>query len=223
VTFDLAIFDCDGVLVDTERLTVAVEARILTELGWPHTTEDVVARFMGRTHEAQLDELRERLGAEKTRIFEQLSSAEIDAAFARELVPVAGVETLLDRLEAHDLATCVASSGSHAKMRRTLGQTGLYARFEGRIFSAGEVAHGKPEPDLFLHAAARMDADPGRCVVIEDSVYGVRAAVSAGMTAYGFAGGLTPADDLAAAGADTVFHDMAELAGLVGHSPSGTG
>lgn len=95
-------------------------------------------------------------------------------------------------------------------MRRTLGLTGLRDRFLGRIFSATEVSHGKPAPDLFLHAAARMGVDPRACVVVEDSVYGVRAGVAAGMTVYGYAGGLTPADELAADGA-LLFDDMADL------------
>jgi HAD superfamily hydrolase (TIGR01509 family) len=208
---DLVIFDCDGVLVDTERLTVAVEARILTELGWPHTPEQVVARFMGRSVESQLDELRARLGAERTRLFDERSSAEVRAAFDRELVAVAGVVELLDRLDSLGVRSCIASSGSHDKMRHTLGLTGLHDRFAGRIFSATEVEHGKPAPDLFLHAAARMEAQPDRCVVVEDSVYGVLAAVAAGMTAYGFAGGLSTAESLADAGAAVVFGEMAEL------------
>lgn len=206
----LVIFDCDGVLVDTERLTVGVEARLLTELGWPHTAEQVVARFMGRSSAAQLAELEERLGPELTAEFDRRSTAEVHEAFARELEAVAGIEDLLDHLQARGVATCVASSGTHERMRRTLGLTGLYDRFAGRLFSATEVARGKPAPDLFLHAAAAMGVEPGRCAVVEDSVYGVQAAVAAGMTAYGFAGGLTPAHRLEDAGA-VVFAHMADL------------
>jgi HAD superfamily hydrolase (TIGR01509 family) len=210
----LVIFDCDGVLVDTERLTVGVEARLLTELGWPHTAEEVVARFMGRSSAAQLAELEARLGAQLTREFDERSTAEVHAAFERELEAVAGIEELLDHLEAVGRASCVASSGTHDRMRRTLGITGMYDRFAGRIFSATEVAHGKPAPDLFLHAARRMGVAAERCAVIEDSVYGVQAAVSAGMTAYGYAGGLTPAGRLAEAGA-VVFERMHDLVGVL--------
>lgn len=217
---DLVIFDCDGVLVDTERLTVVVEARVLTELGWPHTPEDVVARFMGRTSEAQLAELEARLGQEKTRLFDELTTAETHAAFDRELVAVPGVTDVMASLAHSGVPTCVASSGSHEKMRRTLGLTGLYPAFEGRIFSATEIEHGKPAPDLFLHAAAVMGADPRRTAVIEDSAFGVQAAVAAGMTAFGFAGGLSPADALTEAGA-VLFHEMAELPGLLGCSAAG--
>lgn len=207
---ELVIFDCDGVLVDTERLTVGVEARVLTELGWPHTAEEVVARWMGRSSAAQLAELEARLGAELTRQFDARTTAEVHEAFERELEAVAGIEELLDHLEAHAIPSCVASSGTHDRMRRTLGLTGLHGRFDGRIFSATEVEHGKPAPDLFLHAASRMGVEPRRCAVVEDSVYGVQAAVAAGMTAYGFAGGLTAADALAEAGA-VVFEHMTDL------------
>jgi HAD superfamily hydrolase (TIGR01509 family) len=206
----LVVFDCDGVLVDTERLTVGVEARVLTELGWPHTAEEVVSRWMGRSSVAQLAEVEERLGPAGTRTFDERTTAELVDVFDRELTAVDGIALLLDALESAGVPTCVASSGTHDRMRRTLGLTGLYERFTGRIYSATEVEHGKPAPDLFLHAAAAMGVDPSACVVVEDSVYGVRAGVAAGMTVYGFAGGLTPAADLAAAGAVT-FEAMTDL------------
>ena len=210
MALELVVFDCDGVLVDSERLVIAVEAQILTELGWPHTPEEVAARWMGRTSAAQLAEIEQRLGPETTRLFDERSTRESHAAFERELAAVPGIETVLDALEAAGTRTCVASSGSHAKMERTLGRTGLYDRFRGRIFSADDVAHGKPAPDLFLHAATRMGVSPDRCAVVEDSVYGVRAAVHAGMRVLGYAAGFSSADTLRAAGAE-VFTDMAEL------------
>ena len=206
----LVIFDCDGVLVDSERLTVAVEARVLTELGWPHTPEQVVAQWMGRSSDFQLGEVEARLGTAAMLEYDARSTAEVHDSFERELRAVDGVEQLLGSLEDAGVPTCVASSGTHGRMRRTLGLTGLRDRFDGRIFSATEVAHGKPAPDLFLHAAARMGVEPAGCVVIEDSVYGVRAGVAAGMTVYGYGGGLTPADELAADGA-VVFEAMQDL------------
>jgi HAD superfamily hydrolase (TIGR01509 family) len=211
---DLVVFDCDGVLVDTERLTVVIEARVLGELGWPMAPAEVVDRWMGKSSQAQLADLTAHLGAERAREFDELTTAELHEAFDRELTAVAGVEPLVDALRAAGVATCVASSGSHDRMRRTLGVTGLHARFDGRIFSATEVEHGKPAPDLFLHAARAMGADPRRCAVVEDSVYGVRAGVAAGMTVYGFAGGLTPRDALAEAGA-TTFEEMGDLVPLL--------
>jgi HAD superfamily hydrolase (TIGR01509 family) len=109
---------------------------------------------------------------------------------------------------------CVASSGSHEKMGRTLGKTGLRRYFEGRIYSASEVANGKPAPDLFLHAAARMGVEPRHCVVVEDSRFGVQAARAAGMRSLGYAGGITPAQWLEGPGT-VVFSDMRKLPGLI--------
>ena len=134
-------------------------------------------------------------------------------AFRRELRPVAGIDAALDAIEAAVVPTCVASSGSLEKMRLTLGLTGLWDRFEGRIFSGDEVEHGKPAPDLFLLAAERMGASPEDCVVVEDSPFGVAGACAAGMGALGYA----PEGDgeaLAEAGA-SVFRSMAELPALV--------
>jgi HAD superfamily hydrolase (TIGR01509 family) len=139
--------------------------------------------------------------------------SELDAAvregFQRELRAVPGVVEALEEIE---LPTCVASSGSHEKMRFTLGLTDLWDRFAGRIFSVDEVQRGKPAPDLFLHAALRMATPPERCIVIEDSPFGVAAAKAAGMSAFGFAAA-TPSTRLD--GADAVFTSMADLPGLV--------
>lgn len=211
---DLVIFDCDGVLVDSERLTVVVEARILTELGWALTPEDVVDRFVGVSSERMLAEVERHLGPELTAHFDEISTIEIRREFDAHLQPVDGVIDVLDALDRAGTPTCVASSGSHDKMRQTLGLTNLWHRFRGRIFSASEVAHGKPEPDLFLHAASTMGIEPSRCVVIEDSPFGVQAAVAAGMTAYGFTGGLAAEGTLAAAGAIPFGH-MSELVALL--------
>jgi HAD superfamily hydrolase (TIGR01509 family) len=216
---DLVVFDCDGVLVDSERLTVGVEARVLTELGWPIDAAEVVARWMGRTSAVQLADVAARLGAEAAAHFDEVTTREVLAAFETDLAAVAGVADLVDHLHGQDIATCVASSGSHERMAVTLGVTGLRERFDGRIFSGTEVAHGKPAPDLFLHAADRMGVDPARCVVVEDSVHGVRAAVAAGMRVYGYAGGLTAPDALAGAGA-VVFEEMMDLVPLLAHSSS---
>jgi HAD superfamily hydrolase (TIGR01509 family) len=169
----LVIFDCDGVLVDSERLAVRVEVAVLAGLGWPLSEAEVVDRFMGRSAAVMAEAIRERLGRGLPDDWQERFDHGYRAAFDAELVPVDGVVEALDRI---DTPTCVASSGSHDTLRRTLGLTGLYPRFEGRIFSAGEVAAGKPAPDLFLHAAARLGAEPGACAVVEDSRYGVEAA-----------------------------------------------
>ncbi|HET8603914.1 MAG TPA: HAD family hydrolase [Marmoricola sp.] len=208
--FDLVIFDCDGVLVDSERLTVGVEAEVLTSLGWPMDADEVVRRWMGRTSAEQLAEVSARLGEDAATEFDRRSTAAVHAAFDAELQAVEGVAELVDSLAALGVPTCVASSGTPGRMERTLGITGLWDRFAGRIFSAVEVTRGKPAPDLFLHAAARMGAVPDRCAVVEDSVPGVRAGVAAGMSVFGFTGGLTDEAALVAAGAEPFGH-MREL------------
>jgi len=208
---DLVIFDCDGVLVDSERLTVTVEARMLTEMGWEITVAEVVERFMGRSDDHMLDQIAQRLGREAADEFDRVSTAEVSTAFREHLEPIDGIESLVEQLHEAGLSTCVASSGSHRKMKLTLGTTGLHDVFDGRIFSASEVENGKPAPDLFLYAARQMKTDPAHAVVVEDSVSGVLAARSAGMRCFGYAGGLTPAERLAGAGAVTFDH-MTDLA-----------
>ncbi|HEU4568668.1 MAG TPA: HAD family hydrolase [Marmoricola sp.] len=208
--FALVIFDCDGVLVDSERLTVGVEAEVLTELGWPMDAAEVVRRWMGTTSASQLAEIAAHLGEEAAAEFDRRTTTIIRTAFDTDLQAVEGVVELVDALAALAIPTCVASSGTPARMELTLGATGLWDRFEGRIFSAVEVEHGKPAPDLFLLAADRMGIAPARCAVVEDSVHGVRAGVAAGMTVFGYAGGLTPESELVDAGAEPFGH-MREL------------
>ena len=208
---ELVIFDCDGVLVDSERLAVRVESRLISSLGWELTPDDVLKRFVGRSDAYMLGEIEAALGRAVPE-WPDLYREALHASFHEELTAVDGVAEAIDAL---DTATCVASSGTHDKMRLTLGLTGLYERFEGRIFSTTEVEHGKPAPDLFLHAAERMGVTPERCVVVEDSRSGVEAARAAGMRSLGYAGGLTPADWLEGPGT-TVFTDMGNLPELIG-------
>jgi HAD superfamily hydrolase (TIGR01509 family) len=208
---ELVIFDCDGVLVDSERLAVKIDVQVLAQLGWELTEREVIDRFVGRSDAAMTAEIEAHLGRRLAADWQDGFTKLYRDAFAAELKPVAGVVEALDRIA---LPTCVASSGTHDKMRFTLGLTGLYDRFAGRIFSVSEVARGKPAPDLFLYAADRMGADPGACAVVEDSRYGVEAARAAGMRAFGYAGGLTPAEKLTGPGT-IVFRDMRELPGLL--------
>ncbi|WP_171169209.1 HAD family phosphatase [Streptomyces sp. I05A-00742] len=203
----LVIFDCDGVLVDSEPLAVRVNVALGAELGWPLTPAEVIERFVGRSHTSIAEQIALRLGAEGAAVWTERFAELLREAIDRDITPVEGIVGALDQIT---LPTCVASSGTHEKMRHTLGRTGLHDRFAGRVHSAPEVARGKPAPDLFLHAAARMGVDPGACVVVEDSKYGVRAARAAGMRAVGYAGGLTPAAWLE--GPDTVvIEDMRKL------------
>lgn len=215
VTWDLVIFDCDGVLVDSERISVRIDVRVLAELGWPLSEAEVIERFVGRSEAYMVSEIEARLGRRLTAGWDEAYGALYREAFEAELAPVDGVVAALDEIAT---PTCVASSSSHERLRHTLGLTGLLERFDGRIFSAEDVRNGKPAPDLFLHAAATLGADPARCAVIEDSRYGVEAARAAGMRAFGYAGGLTPADRLAGP-ATTVFDAMHELPGLLSTPP----
>ncbi|MEV4438380.1 HAD family hydrolase [Streptomyces sp. NPDC049577] len=208
---ELVIFDCDGVLVDSERIAVRVHVALGAELGWPLTEHDVIDRFVGRSSRSIRDLIAARLGEEMAVVwderFVELHREAVDA----DLTPVEGLPEALAEIT---LPSCVASSGGHEKMRHTLGRTGLYDHFAGRIFSATEVARGKPAPDLFLHAARQMGVDPAACVVVEDSRPGVEAARAAGMRSFGYAGGLTPADRLEGPGT-VVFDDMRKLPALL--------
>jgi HAD superfamily hydrolase (TIGR01509 family) len=204
----LVIFDNDGVLVDSERLANGILAELLTEAGMPYTLDQAVAEFMGGT----LARVRSSVRLPLPDDFEDRYHQRLFDGFAT-LQPVPGVPRVLDALDAAGTPYCLASSGGHERIRNALTATGLLDRFDGRIFSAEDVAHGKPAPDLFLHAADSMGAKPEACVVIEDSPLGVEAAKRAGMTVYGFAA-MTPEDRLA--GADRVFRDMASLPGLLG-------
>ncbi len=208
---ELVIFDCDGVLIDSERLGVKVEVLALRELGWVLSEAEVIARFVGRSDRENRTAIEAHLGRRLPEGWGEDLEARYRQVFATELVPVDGV---LEALDAIALPTCVASSGTHEHLRYTLGLTGLHERFAGRIFSADDVAVGKPAPDLFLRAASEMAVNPTGCVVVEDSRPGVEAARAAGMRALAFAGGLTSAELLE--GPNTVvFDDMRALPGLL--------
>jgi HAD superfamily hydrolase (TIGR01509 family) len=209
----LVIFDCDGVLVDSERLAVAIDVRAIGELGWPITEAEVIELFLGRSEADVLADIEAHLGRPVPADFDEAWNAEYRRVFDEQLEAVPGVAGAIKIVAAEGFRTCVASSGSHEKMRRTLGRTGLLEFFDGRIFSATEVARGKPEPDLVLYAAQQVGLPPDRCVVVEDSRYGVAGASAAGMKAIGFAGGVTPAGQLDQA--DVVITDMADLPGAV--------
>ncbi|GAA3096030.1 HAD family hydrolase [Streptomyces echinatus] len=211
--YDLVIFDNDGVLVDSEPISNRLLAAYLTELGHPTSYEDSIRDYMGSAMHRIHDLILERTGQRLPEDFDDVFHARVFAAFERELRPVTGVTGVLEKLAADGLPYCVASSGSHARIRVGHRTTGLDRWFaEERIFSSEDVGRGKPAPDLFLHAAERMGVAPERCVVVEDSPLGVQAAVAAGMDVYGFTA-MTPAARLAGAG--ELFSDMGELADLL--------
>jgi HAD superfamily hydrolase (TIGR01509 family) len=176
--------------------------------------DEVIERWVGKTDAAMRREIEQHLGRDIGVEWEAFAERYV-AAFAAELRPVDGVTGAVDAIQAAGYATCVASSGSHDKIRRNLELTGLRDRFDERIYSGEDVAHGKPAPDLFLEAAAAMGAPPDRTAVIEDSRHGVVAARAADMWVFAYAGGVTPGSALA--GERTiVFRDMRELPALLG-------
>jgi HAD superfamily hydrolase (TIGR01509 family) len=209
----LVLFDCDGVLVDSEALAVAIDVRAIATLGWPITEAEVIELFLGRSEDDIFALIRQHLGRALPAGWDESWSAEFRRVFDEELEAVPGVAQAIKDVAAEGFQTCVASSGSAEKMRRTLGRTGLWDFFEGRIYSATEVERGKPEPDLFLYAAEQAGIRPAWCVVVEDSRFGVAAAKAAGMRVIGFAGGITPAAQLVAA--DVVLTDMSDLPDVV--------
>jgi HAD superfamily hydrolase (TIGR01509 family) len=203
------------VLVDSERIATRIDVEVLGELGWTITQEEVIERFVGKTDAAMREEVEAYVGRPLLDDWARFAPR-YRAALAAELQPVDGI---VDALEAIDIPNCVASSGTPDTIEAKLRITGLWERFQGRIFSAADVEHGKPAPDLFLLAAERMGAAPEACAVVEDSPFGVQAANAAGMQAFAYAGGIMPAGRLAAA--DVIFDDMRELPSLLGVSRPG--
>ncbi|MGG7452249.1 HAD family hydrolase [Plantibacter auratus] len=211
---DLVIFDCDGTLVDTERISVRVNLQLLNEVGGDYTEAEVRELFVGASLETYAMLVEQRLGKPLEADWIQRWSDMFRGICERELEAVDGVVDALDGIAATGVPLCVASNGMLHDVVRNLGQVGIHDRFDGRIFSATDVAVGKPAPDLFLHAAADFDTAPERCAVIEDSVVGVLAARAAGMTVYAYAGGMTPAERLIGDGTH-VFDDMRLLPDLI--------
>jgi HAD superfamily hydrolase (TIGR01509 family) len=206
----LVIFDCDGVLVDSEAISNRVLVEELQAAGFPVTLEEALRDFVGLRLKTCCEMLHARHGRAVPEDCLARYRARVEAEFRAGLKPVEGVHEALAQI---DLPVCVASSGAPEKMRLTLGLCGLWERFEGRIFSARQVARGKPHPDLFLLAAESMGFAPADCAVVEDSEPGVQAALAAGMTAFGYVGGYNP-PPLAELGA-VAFRHMRDLPGLL--------
>jgi HAD superfamily hydrolase (TIGR01509 family) len=206
----LVIFDCDGVLVDSEPISNGTFVRMLNEIGFVMSEDEGRDRFVGKSITSCIKDVEEALNRKLGDEFEKEFRRVTFEKFEKELTPVKGIREVLSSITHH---TCVASSGPHEKIKLTLGVTGLYPFFEGRIYSAVDVGRGKPFPDLFLHAAKQMDFEPEQCIVVEDAVPGVQAAIAAGMRVLGYAE-LASAEKLAKAGAQT-FTSMSELLSLL--------
>lgn len=184
----LVIFDCDGVLVDSEQLANTVLAREISRVGLPTTLEESIERYNGLTMDHVIHKIEAALGCDLPVGWLDEVRRQEWADFREKLRAVEGVEEVIQLVNAAGLAKCVASSGPHEKMDITLSVTGLKAYFEGAIYSASEVPRGKPYPDIFLYAAEKMNHHPKHCIVIEDSVNGVKAGIAAGMRVLAYAG-----------------------------------
>ena len=211
--WQLAIFDCDGVLVDSETIAHRALAQALEELGLSLTLEEAFALFQGNTSAQSVAIIEQRLRRPLAADFFPVWRERLYEIFRQ--APVQPIKGVVEALDSLTIPTCVVSNGALRKMRTTLGVTGLLPRFEGRLFSADMGIAGKPQPDLFLAAAKALGAAPARTVVIEDSRAGVEGAIAAGMAVLGYAGeAYTDPEELKAAGAQ-VFLDMRELPALL--------
>jgi HAD superfamily hydrolase (TIGR01509 family) len=201
----LVIFDCDGVLVDSEGLASELEVELFAEIGMPMTAAEIVERFMGRSTAFVNAAIAEHLGGPLPADRERYWEARYQAVLTERLRPIPGVAEALDQIT---LPVCVASSSGPQSIALKLSLCGLAARFGDHIFSATQVRHGKPAPDLFLLAADRLNADPARCAVIEDSPVGVQAGRAAGMRTFAYAGGGMVARGQLEGEKTVVFDDM---------------
>jgi HAD superfamily hydrolase (TIGR01509 family) len=209
--FDLVIFDCDGVVVDSERIVHEVFGEFIRSLGARLTEAEMYDRFLGRRLAECLAIVEDMTGRPAPAGALDRYREERDRVLRAHVRAIPGVREVLEGLS---VPYCIASSGDLDKMRITLGTTGLLPLFDGRYYSATQVPNGKPAPDVFLFAAERMGAAPARTAVIEDSVNGVLAGRAAGMTVFGFAG-LVPAARLVEAGAHRTFEHMRRLPALL--------
>lgn len=216
------LFDCDGVLADTEALHDRLIAEELGGLGWDITPEDCAKRFRGLSWGAMRPIIEARLGPDSVpATFHPDIIRRVMAALELETIPMPGSQAAIAAIQAAGIPIAVASNSSRAELATKLRRMGLAEAFRGRAFSVNDVENPKPAPDMYRAAAAACDADPHHCVVVEDSVAGARAGIAAGCRVLGFAHA-TPAEALAAIGAEP-FGNMAELPALLGLTPAVAG
>ncbi|HBF97217.1 MAG TPA: hypothetical protein DDW95_01585 [Alphaproteobacteria bacterium] len=215
MTKKLVIFDCDGVLVDSEPIANALLCDAINALGYPITIAQTKAQFVGRSMSDVMQLITQLTGATLPAGWLDQLQAQTYAAFEKQLAPVAHIACILEQLIENRHPICVASSGSPEKIALSLRCTNLAAFFGDAVFSASMVARGKPHPDLFLHAAREMGARPADCIVVEDSLPGVTAARAAGMTVFAYAADPDADGDALHAAGGRLFHDMRELPKLI--------
>jgi HAD superfamily hydrolase (TIGR01509 family) len=219
MTFEAILWDCDGVLIDSEHIACALGAKLLGEAGYHISTEDYIQRFCGQSKNHTFNSIKEECGIDYRDHMDAIDKRELQReAFRKDLTIIAGINEVLDEIK---LPMAIASGSEMERLEFTLQLTGLYDRFKDRLYSSSLVAKGKPHPDIFLYAAEKLNVASEKCLVIEDSLNGVRAGKAANMTVFGFTGGThvfnkeAHRDELLSLGADLVFHDMRELPGLI--------
>lgn len=220
---DVVLFDCDGVLVDSEPISLATLVDVLDHYGAPLSLAEVSARFTGRSSAAPIEHIGSETGRDISAEFKPFFYDRLFARYDIELRKTDAIDAVLAALKKRKIAFCISSSSSVQRLERTMKVTGLGHWFGTDIYSADFVQNGKPAPDLFLYAADKMGFRPDQAIVIEDSIAGVQAAVAAGMTCIGYVGGGHYAgqrEDASArlydAGADMIFDDMRDIAALIG-------
>ena len=215
---ELVIFDCDGVLVDSEWLASKIEAKLLNDAGLEITAEEIGERYSGLTWKEILLDVEKNSDIVLSASMIDQAEKLVDLALERELDMIEGADRAVKRIK---LPKCIASNSSRARLGISLGKTGLEKLFEPHIFAAHEVGNnkGKPDPNVFLHAASVFNSKPGRTIVVEDSVHGIKGAIAAGMRVIGFTGGKHTyyghADRLTEAGAETVINRHALLPDMI--------
>lgn len=220
--FAAVLWDCDGCLIDSEWIACGLGAQMLTELGYPISTQEFVLRFCGQSKQHIYGTIQRETGIDYLPLLAAQDKKQRQRdAFKKDLHVICGIEAVLDGFDAANIPQVIASGSAMDRLEYTLQVTGLYDRFAGKIFNADMVERGKPHPDVFLYAAAKIGIAPEQCLVIEDSHNGVRAGKAAGMTVFGFTGGKhilnkeKHAAELRELGADVIFHEMLELPSLV--------
>lgn len=217
--FDAILWDCDGCLIDSEYIACSLSAEMLTAAGYPISVGDYITRFCGQHKDHIFSTIHDETGVDYSNLFEKGDKKQKQRdAFEKSLKAIDGIYDVLDAI---NLPMAIASGSDYERLTLTLDITGLHHRFRGKIFSASLVPRGKPYPDIFLYAAEQLKIAPARCLVIEDSINGVRAGKAAGMTVFGFTGGSHIFDKAAHRqtlldlGTDYVFDAMRDLPGLM--------